>query len=307
MTLQAIIPEYLKYLQALGRSPYTVRGIRYGLADFAAFMEKEDCPAITDLTADMIREYQQDLAFRFTNKGTPLSLSSQIQLICNVKGFTQYLAEQGYLYRDPGANIRPPKKPGRLPKVILDDKEIKKLLAAPDMRTNSGFRNRVILEILYDTAIRRLELARIKLADLDLDAGYIRVIGKGDKERVVPVSDRVCQIIRNYLLFIRPAFVKGEDSGHLVLNRWGQGMEPNAVWAAVNQCARLAGIKKRVSTHTFRHTCATHMLKNGAPVRHIQEMLGHASLKSTQVYTRVTINDLKKIHAQYHPSEQLPA
>ena len=307
MTLQTIIPEYLKYLQALGRSPYTVRGIRYGLADFASFMEKEDCPAITDLTADMIREYQQDLAFRFTVKGTPLSLSSQIQLICNVKGFTQYLAEQGYLYRDPGAGIRPPKKPGRLPKVILDDKEIKKLLAAPDMRTNTGFRNRLILEILYDTAIRRLELARIKLADLDLDAGYIRIIGKGDQERVVPISDRVCQIIRNYLLFIRPAFVKGQDCGHLVLNRWGHGMEPNAVWAAVNQCARLAGIKKRVSTHTFRHTCATHMLKNGAPIRHIQEMLGHASLKSTQVYTRVTINDLKKIHAQYHPSEQLPA
>lgn len=307
MTITDLIPAYLKYLHVLGRSPYTVRGVRYSLADFAAFMAKEDCPAIIDITADRLRDYQEDLAFRFTGKGTPLSLSSQIQLICNVKGFTQYLTEQGYLYQNPGLNIRPPKAPNRLPKVILDDKEIKKLMAAPDMRTNSGFRNRVILELLYDTAMRRLELARVKLSDLDLEAGYIRVIGKGDKERVVPVCDRVCQLIKNYLLFIRPAFVQGEDSGHLVLNRWGCGMEPNAVWAVVNRCVHLAGIKKRISTHTFRHTCATHMLKNGAPVRHIQEMLGHESLKSTQVYTRVTINDLKKIHAQYHPSEQLPA
>ena len=304
MTIRKMIPVYLHYLNILGRSTYTVRGIRYGLADFAAFMEKENCPEIVDITTDMIREYQEDLAFRFTIKGTPLSLSSQIQLICNVKGFTHYLARESYLYQDPGAVIRPPKKPGRLPKVILDDKEIKKLMAAPDMQTNSGFRNRVILELLYDTAMRRLELARVKLPDLDLEAGYIRVIGKGDKERVVPVGDRICQLIKTYLLFIRPAFVQGDDDGHLVLNRWGRGMNPNAVWAVVSQCVRLAGIKKRISTHTFRHSCATHMLKNGAPIRHIQEMLGHESLKSTQVYTRVTINDLKKIHAQYHPSEQ---
>ena len=104
---------------------------------------------------------------------------------------------------------------------------------------------------------------------------------------------------------VRPEFLQGKDTGPLILNRWGQKMDPNSIWAVVKRCAYLAGIRKTVSTHTFRHTCATHMLKNGAPVRHLQEMLGHESLESTQLYTRVTINDLKKIHAKYHPSESL--
>lgn len=120
----------------------------------------------------------------------------------------------------------------------------------------------------------------------------------------MPLSSRVCRLVETYILMVRPAMLYGKDTGHLILNRWGRQMDPNGVWAAVKRCVELAGIRKNVSTHTFRHTCATHMLKNGAPVRHLQEMLGHESLESTQIYTRVTINDLKQIHAKYHPSEQ---
>ncbi len=104
---------------------------------------------------------------------------------------------------------------------------------------------------------------------------------------------------------IRPVMLKGKDTGYLVLNRWGMKMTPTAVWAIVKKCTHLSGIKKNVTTHTFRHSCATHMLKNGAPIRHIQELLGHESLESTQIYTKITINDLKEIHAKYHPSESL--
>jgi integrase/recombinase XerD len=121
---------------------------------------------------------------------------------------------------------------------------------------------------------------------------------------VVPVSDPVCQLVQTYITGIRPSFVRNEDPGHLILNRWGKPMDPNGIWAVVKRCAHLAGIKKNVTPHTFRHTCATHMLKNGAPVRHIQEMLGHESLESTQLYTRVTINDLKAVHRRYHPREK---
>ena len=177
-------------------------------------------------------------------------------------------------------------------------------MASADIRTNRGYRNRIILEILYDTAIRRSELAGIRIPDLDLNAGFIRVLGKGSKDRVVPVSSRVCRLVENYIVMVRPEYVQGPDTGHLILNRWGRPMVPMGIWAVVKRCAHLAGIKKTVSPHTFRHTCATHMLKNGAPVRHLQEMLGHESLESTQIYTRVTINDLKQIHAQYHPGEQ---
>jgi integrase/recombinase XerD len=174
------------------------------------------------------------------------------------------------------------------------------------MQTNDGYRNRIILEILYDTGVRAAEMAGIKTNDLDLTNGYLTVrCGKGAKDRVVPISSRVCTLINTYLLMVRPVMIQGKDKGYLVLNRWGTKMTPTAVWAIVKRCTQLSGIKKNVTTHTFRHSCATLMLKNGAPIRHIQELLGHESLESTQIYTRVTINDLKDIHAKYHPGEKL--
>ena len=304
MTIRELIPVYLKHLKTLGRSPYTIRGAKYGLKDLAQFLEEEKAPCLEDLNNDVLYEYQQDLAFRLTAKGKLLSLRTQGQALSVVKAFTRFLKEHDYLIADPGEAIQLPRKPKRLPKAILSESEIQKLMDAPNTRTNRGYRNRIILEILYDTAIRRSELADIKINNLDLAAGFIHVRGKGDKDRVVPISRRVCGLVENYIMMVRPEFLQGKDTGHLILNRWGQKMDPNSVWAAVKRCVYLAGIRKTVSTHTFRHSCATHMLKNGAPVRHLQEMLGHESLESTQVYTRVTINDLKAIHTKYHPSEQ---
>ena len=305
MKIKQLIPIYLKDLKVLGRSYYTVRGAKYVLRRFVRFLETENADHIEDLNADILAEYQQALYFTFTAKGKPLSLRTQAQTLAVIKGFTRFLKDNDYLIQDPGQTIQLPKKPKRLPKVILSPAEVKKLLQAPDMRTNRGYRNRIILEVLYDTAIRRAEIANIKLVDLDLGAGYIRICGKGDKDRVVPLSQRVCELVQNYILMVRSAFVKGRDPGYLILNRWGRKMDPNGIWAVVKRCVQLAGIKKNVTTHTFRHTCATHMLKNGAPARHLQEMLGHESLESTQIYTHVTINDLKQIHAKYHPSESL--
>ena len=308
MTIKDLIPIYLTNMKALGRSYYTIRGARYTLRDFIKFLEEGHAFSLEDLTPDILEEYRQDLAFRLTAKGLPLSIRSQAQMLGVVLSFTRFLKEKDYLLRDPGDKIERPKKPQRLPKSIMSPEEVKKILHAPDMRTNTGYRNRIMVEILYDTAIRRSELASIKLADLDLDDGYILIHGKGDKDRVVPLSKRVSDLTRSYILAVRPSFLHGnheKDEGHLILNRWGEKMTPNAIWAVVKKCACLARLKKNISTHTFRHTCATHMLKNGAPVRHLQEMLGHASLESTQIYTHVTINDLKEIHAKYHPGEKM--
>lgn len=305
MRVKAVIPDYLNHLKMLGRSAYTIKNARYTLRRFAGFLEAENAAEIEDLNVDILSEYQQELYFCLTAKGRPLSLRTQAQRLGVVKGFTRFLKDQDYLINDPAESIRLPKKPKRLPKVILSAAEVKKLLQAPDVRTNRGYRNRIILEILYDTAIRRAEVANIRLHDLDLAAGYIHIRGKGDKERVVPLSRRVCELTQNYILMVRHQFVNGSDPGYLILNRWGQKMDPNGIWAVVKRCVKLAGIKKNVTTHTFRHTCATHMLKNGAPTRHLQQMLGHESLESTQIYTHVTINDLKEIHAKYHPSESL--
>ncbi len=304
MILSELTLGYLKHLKIIGRSPYTIKNARYELQKFITFMEQETPSTLDNLTRDILYEYQQELAFKISSKGKLLSLRTQGQRLGVIKAFTRYLKENDYMILDPGDAIKLPKKPRRLPKVILNTMELKKIMEAADIRTNQGCRNRVILEILYDTAIRRSELAGIKINNLDLHSGFIHVRGKGDKDRVVPMSERVCRLIENYIVMVRPTYLQKKDPGYLILNRWGQRMDPNAVWAVVKRCTYLAGIKKNVSTHTFRHTCATHMLKNGAPVRHIQEMLGHESLESTQIYTRVTINDLKQIHAKYHPGEQ---
>ncbi|MCP4565942.1 MAG: tyrosine-type recombinase/integrase, partial [FCB group bacterium] len=166
--------------------------------------------------------------------------------------------------------------------------EVQKMLDAPVLRTRLGYRDRVMLEILYDTGIRRAELGNSKLIDIDLRNGYIHVKGKGGRERVVPVSHRVCGLIKNYILFVRPTFLhkNEQDKGYVFLSIRSQRMNDRTILDIVKRNAKRAGLKKNVTTHSFRHTCATHMLKNGAPVRHIQEMLGHESLESTQIYTR---------------------
>jgi integrase/recombinase XerD len=305
MKLRDAMTAYVRYLETLGRSHYTIKNTRSMLHSLIAFLEEEKIDTIEDLQTDVLEEYQQDLAFRVTAKGKLLALRTQGQKMMTVKSFTKFLKDKDYLLHDPGSRIKLPRKPKRLPKVILSTRDVKKLIEAPDTHTNRGYRNRIIIEILYDTAIRRSELAEIKINDLDLNAGFIRIQGKGDKDRVVPLSERVCELVRNYILAVRPCLIRDNDSGYLLLNRWGKKMDPNAVWAVVKRCTCLASLRKNVSTHTLRHTCATHMLRNGAPVRHLQEMLGHESLESTQLYTHVTINDLKEIHRKYHPSEQM--
>lgn len=295
--------EYLKHLQARNCSFFTVKNCKSALKIFAAFLQEEGINEIDELTREVLEDYQQELAFTLTATGKPLAIRTQEKRLSVVKGFTRYLKEHDYLIHDPGAFIKLPKQGKHLPRAILNEPDVKKLIAAPDTHTNRGYRNRVIVELLYDTAIRRGEIAGIHLADIDLDGGYLKVTGKGDKERVVPVSAKVCGLVRNYILAVRSAFISGTDPGYLILNRWGGRMDVNGIWAVVRRCGKLANLNK-VTTHTLRHTCATHMLRNGAPVRHIQEMLGHESIETTQIYTRVTINDLKEIHAKYHPSNK---
>jgi integrase/recombinase XerD len=307
MLIKETIAEYLKHLQTLGRAFYTRKNCKSCLRDFAGFLENERVHNVEDLTQEVLEEYQQDLAFRISARGSLLSRRSQEKLLLTALSFTRYLKDKDYLVSDPGEHIRRPKQPRRLPRTILSIPEVRKLFKTPDMQTPLGYRNRVMLEILYDTAVRMLELRNLKLTDLDLQSGYVLIrAGKGDKDRVVPMSPRVCDLVKSYILSIRPAILQNqEDEGYLFLNYTGRSMNPNSVWRTVKVCAAKSGIKKNISTHTFRHTCATHMLRNGAPIRHIQEMLGHESLESTQLYTHVTINDLKAVHAKYHPSERL--
>ncbi len=306
MRLKDLVLTFLEEQMILNRSKLTIRNTRNELNTLLAFLEKEDVTFLDQLKKENLQLYQEDLAYRLTDKGKPLAAKTRAKYLGSVRGFLHFLYEKDYLVTDLSKYVVLPKQPHQLPRLILDQQEVKKLLNASTMQSNSGYRNRIILEILYDTGVRAAEMASIKTSDLDLRTGYLTVrAGKGNKDRVVPLSSRVCGLIDTYLLMIRPEMIANKKVKHLVVNRWGQGMTPTAIWAVVKRCTVQSGIKKNVTPHTLRHSCATHMLNNGAPIRHIQELLGHESLESTQIYTKVTINDLKRIHARYHPGEKL--
>jgi integrase/recombinase XerD len=304
--LSDAVRRYLNQLLAEGRSRHTVQGAKSSLKELLGFLAAIDVAEVSQLDHDTLMHYREEIAWRLTPKGTPLTVRSQLELIGHLNVFCRFLVAQGWLLADPSAKIPRPRKPQRLPRAIMDRTEVERILAAPDVTTPRGYRDRVMLEMLYSTAIRREELAKLRLDDIDLDGGYVFVReGKGKKDRVVPLGKSVCALVQSYLIAIRPEWMGADRDKHLFLNRWGKGMDPNAVWHVVHKYVRAAGIDKPVSTHSFRHACATHMLRNGAPIRQLQEMLGHASLETTQLYTRVTINDLRAMHRKFHPREQV--
>ena len=189
MKIASLIPEYIDHLKTLGRSKRTVQGAGYDLKPFARFLAAEKIFDLEQLTSDVMAEYQQELAFKPSVRGRLLSLRTQGQLLGVAKGFCRFLKERDYLLHDPGARLKLPRKPQVLPRTILTEEEVKRLVNAPDTRTPAGYRNRVIIEILYDTAVRRSELTGIRVMDLDLMAGFILIRGKGGKERVVPLPE----------------------------------------------------------------------------------------------------------------------
>jgi len=297
--------RYLNQLLAQGRSRYTVRSARSALKELSAFLARLGVTQVSALDAAALLRYREELAWRLTPKGTPLSVRSQLELLGHVASFCRFLVAQGWLLADPSEKLPRPKKPQRLPRAGMETADVELLLALPDPRTPRGYRDRLILEMLYSSALRREEIANLLLDDIDPTTGYVFVReGKGGKDRVVPLGRSVCVLVKSYLTGVRPQWPDAECDRHLFLNRWGRGMAPNAVWAVVHKYANRAGLEKPVSTHTFRHACATHMLRNGAPIRQLQEMLGHSSLATTQLYTRVTINDLRAMHSRFHPREQ---
>ena len=192
MKLDDAIRQYLNAMNAMGRSPHTIRGAKSALKELNNFLQALDVSHIEHLDPDTLMHYREELAWRLTSKGTPLSPRSQSECLGHLRAFCRWLVDHDFLVGDPSAKIPNPKKPQTLPKVILDLKDVQKLFKQPDMTTATGYRNRVILEVLYSTAIRREETANIKLQDLDTEKGYLMIRqGKGQKDRVVPMGESV--------------------------------------------------------------------------------------------------------------------
>ncbi len=273
-------------------------------AEFCAEV-KLDTPGA--VTAEHVAAFRKWLWHRPTHRRAARGVASQNNVLAYVKGFFGWLQAEGILNRNPAASAHYAKQPDPLPKDVLTQAEAVAILEAPDAGTAAGRRDRAILETMYATGLRRAEIRALEVADLDLDAELLTVRrGKGGKGRVVPLTRIACAALKAYLRTTRPALLGGVASARLFVspvNHPGEDfcLGEHALGNLVARYAKAAGIKKKVTPHLWRHTCATHLLQNGANVRHVQEMLGHKSLATTERYLRLTITDLKDAHRRHHP------
>ncbi|MFC6260301.1 site-specific tyrosine recombinase XerD [Levilactobacillus fujinensis] len=228
------------------------------------------------------------------------SRNSVIHAVSALRKFYRYLVQTHQLTVNPMANIAAPKHAEHLP-AVLTVAEVDRLLATPDTTNKYGLRDRAILEVMYATGLRVSELVHLKLADLHLEMGLIQTLGKGDKERIIPIGDVATDWINQYLQTSRPVLLKQRTSPYLFLNGHGGGLSRQAIWQKIKKYVALTGIQKDVTPHTLRHSFATHILENGADLRVVQELLGHADITTTQIYTHISKKRLKNVYDQYHP------
>ena len=305
-TFESLFSRYLQHLEMLNYSSktlttQTVYGHRIG-----EFLAEAKITDVQSITATTLTDLQRWIFYQPTVKGTARTIASQNRVMSSVKSFFAFLVAEGYLAHNPAQELRLSKEPDTLPKNILTPEEARRLIEAPDTHTLIGYRDRTLLEVLYATGIRKTELRNLTVADVNLEEELLRVNrGKGKKDRVVPLSGVACQYLENYIKAIRPELLKDRDTDKLFISiRGGLPIGENGVEHLLDKYTSRLRLKKRVTCHLWRHSCATHLLKNNANLRHVQEMLGHKSLATTERYLRLTITDLKEAHRKFHPREQ---
>ena len=275
-----------------GLSDNTVSAYRRDLEQFALSVQSKAPSAVTRTDIlDHLMKLRDD----------QLAASSVGRKLVAIKVFFRFLLAQGLLRADPTTVIESPRLMKGLPDV-LDVEEVARLLKVADGRDGKkSLRDRALLELLYASGLRVSEAASLKVPDINQEAGFLRCTGKGGRERVVPVGSHALQWIQKYLTEARPAFGPQTDSKQIFLNRFGRSISRQSIWGIIRFYAKTAGIRKRITPHTLRHSFATHLLEAGADLRVVQELLGHSSIATTQIYTHVDRTRLKKIHAQFHP------
>ena len=289
------IADFKRYLLVeKGLSQNTVSSYTRDLMKFKAYLEQQK-----------LADFKQDrfviLNFLATLKAQAMANNSVIRMVSSLRKFYRFLLETEQITIDPMQQVDSPKKQQHLPQV-LSQAEVKRLLAVPDTITALGIRDRTILEVLYATGLRVSELTHLKLAELHLSLGLIQTLGKGDKERLIPIGDVAIEWIKRYLETSRPTFLKaGQSEPILFLNHYGRPFTRQGIWKNLKQMVRAAGIEKDITPHTLRHSFATHLLENGADLRVVQELLGHADISTTQIYTHVSQKHLREVYDRYHP------
>jgi len=296
--LKRLFDNYIHYLEAEhNASPYTVRNYTTDLLGFFQFLRTKEIGSLEEIDKHALRDYLSHLMAQGFVKG---SIARKLSAI---RSFYRYLLRERIMSTSPLATTSSPKLDKRLPS-FLTIEEVKQLLEAPDLSTPQGQRDRALMELLYASGLRVSELVNINLEQVNLNSCEIRVWGKGSKERIVLMGKPAAQALQTYLSQGRPGLIGKKQTSALLLNRYGGRLRERRVQKLLEKYASLAGIDKRVHPHMLRHTFATHLLDGGADLRVVQELLGHANLSSTQIYTHVTRSQAKKVYLSAHPMAQ---
>lgn len=287
--------DYLHYLTIeRGLSLNTRKSYERDLAQYLHFLEEKKITAWQDVDRFIVISYLEKM---HDEKKAPATVT---RMITSLRRFHQFLRQERITDHDPMQHIDTPKKAQKLPST-LSLKEVQRLIEAPDTTKNLGIRDRAILEVMYATGMRVSELIGLKLSDLHLSLGLVQTIGKGDKERIIPLGDYAIQWLERYLDEVRPLLVKDTTEVHVFVNNHGSGLSRQGIWKNLKQLVRDAGITKEVTPHTLRHSFATHLLENGADLRTVQELLGHADISTTQIYTHITKKRMTDVYKQHFP------
>ncbi len=297
-----VIDQFLTYLSVeKGLSKNTLSAYAQDLNKFSDFLKKHQGQKNTHESIDFTRIGRDEIVhFLAELRHQSLSDATVARILSSLRSLFKFLFREGKLTQDPLAQIKSPKKPSRLPK-ILHLNEVEALLNFKKGDKPEAVRDDTMLELLYATGLRVSELIGVSMGALNLEAGYLLTKGKGAKERIVPIGTCASTKISHYLSSARPRLLKGRTSQDLFLSRLGKKMSRQAFWKKLVHYAREAGIRKQVSPHMLRHSFASHLLERGADLRSIQMMLGHADISTTQIYTHVAKERLKKIHQSAHP------
>lgn len=303
--IELAVNDYLEWLRAHGYAELTVRARRYYLAGLVEFLTHREVTDLGQVTPKLLDAYQHQLFSHRKANGSPLSFCTQAQRLVPVKGLFDWLSRTDAVISNPATSLTLPKTEDRIPAAVLSVDEVEAVLAQPDTSTALGLRDRAILEVFYSTAIRRSELIRLFVADVDHARAslFIRQ-GKGGRDRFVPIGERAQFWVRRYLDEVRPNLDIRTSQNALFLSVFGRSIAPDVLSRTVTMYVHAGAPAKAGSCHLFRHTAATLMLDAGADIRHIAELLGHRRLETTMAYTRVSMSKLHEVHAKYHPAEQ---
>ena len=308
MDLNELHTAFIEHLKAKNYSPSTIVAYSSHLEIYLDHLRATGISDIRGVSQDGVKKYLLKLVEQknagLEGKGyANATISIKIRA---VKRFFQYLETSGQILINPAELIKEPRKDTSLPRTVLTDDEVRKILEQPRLNHDFGIRDRAVLEVFYSTGIRLEEMTRLTVFDCDLQGGLLRVNkGKGSKDRLIPLGKYSVAILRKYIAHVRPRYHDVAKAGKaLFLNRFGQPLSKQMIEIFVRNYARKAGIIKKVTPHAFRHTFATDLVRNGADIAAVRKMLGHSGLRTTQIYIKVAVKDVKTTHGRHHPRER---